>query len=160
MPPDVIPPSERIAAAFTKLSASAKTINSISDELAKPIVALESALQRLNLGVACWTKIGAGESSPDVTWRHDVGYAQVKGVWCIAVKSGEGPDDPEYWRETEWAFNEAPRHLRIKAVDKLPELMEALVEAAEATAKRMAQKVAPANELAAAVNALLPGPKK
>ena len=50
--------------------------------------------------------------------------------------------------------------MRIKAIDKLPDLIEALVEATNATAKRLKEKVAPAEELAAAVKAFLITPKQ
>ena len=52
-------------------------------------------------------------------------------------------------------LSDAPRHLRVKAVDKLPDLIEALVKATDATASRLKKQVAPAQELAAAVNELI-----
>ena len=47
----------------------------------------------------------------------------------------------------------------IAAVDKLLDLIESLIEATDATARRLQKKVAPAQELAAAVSALV-NPKK
>lgn len=151
--------SERIAAAFETLTVSAKNINEVSNELAKPVASLERALQRLNVGVACWTKISGGSDEYDY-WSHDVGYARVQREWCLAIRVVSGNEaDPDRENQEVWPFNDAPRYLRIKAVDKLPELIEALIETTNATAKRLREKVAPAQEIAAAVNALL-NPKK
>lgn len=88
-------------------------------------------------------------------------YARVKREWCLAIRIVNGNEaDPDRENEEVWPFNDAPRYLRIKAVDKLPELIEALIEATNATAKRLSEKVAPAQEIAATVNALLNQKKK
>jgi hypothetical protein len=63
--------------AFGKLTTSAKTINDVSNELAKHVASLGRALDRLNVGVACWAKISGGSEGYDY-WRQDVGYSQVK----------------------------------------------------------------------------------
>lgn len=148
-------PSERIAIAFKTLITSAKGINDASAQLAKPIASLERALKRLNLGVVCWTTINSGIDG-DRYWSQDVGYSRVRrvnGDWRLAIRTIEGPEhDPEIRTQEVWPFSDAPRHLRVKAVDKLPELMEALVKTTDATASRLKKKVAPAEELAAAVN--------
>lgn len=159
MPAESTSPSERITAAFSKLTESAKVINDASNELAQPIASLERSLHRLNIGVACWATISGGEEF-DEYWSNDVGYARVKKEWCLAIRSRHGNHnfpDPAY--EEVWPFNEAPRHLRAKAVDKLPDLLEAMVPATDATAGRLKEKVAPAKDLASAVSTLL-GPKK
>ena len=57
-------------------------------------------------------------------------------------------------------FNEAPIHLRLKVVDKLPDLIEQMVPAADATAKRLLEKVSPVEELASAVTAIVNAKKK
>ena len=148
-------PPERIAVAFRTLIGSAKSINEASGELAKPIASLEKALKRLNLGVACWTEIN-GYSDGYYYWRHDVGYCRVRGTWRLAIRTIEGrEDDPGPDFSEEWPFGEAPRHLRVKAVSKLPELIEALVKATDATTDRLKKQVAPAQELATAVNELV-----
>ena len=131
----------------------------ISGELAKPIVALEQALQQLNLGVACWTQITGGNDEIE-HWSHDLGYARVRGRWCLAVRNAQGQHvNPDRDEIEIWPFNEAPLYRRINAVDKLPDLIESLVDATNATATRLRKKVAPTQELATAVSALL-NPKK
>ena len=151
-------PSERISAAFKTLIASAKSINDASGELAKPIASLERSLKRLNLGIACWTNIRDDTTEWPYFRNQQVGYAYSKdrGSWCLAIRTSEGREDmPEPAYEKTWPFSEAPGYLRIRAVDKLPELIEALVKTTEATTSKLKKQVAPAQELAAAVNELI-----
>ena len=67
---------------------------------------------------------------------------------------------PQESDDTTWPFNQAPGYLRVKAVDKLPDLIEALVKVSDATVERLKKKIEPAQELAMAVNALLHPKKK
>ncbi len=151
-------PTERTAVAFGALATSAKKLNEVSGELAQPIASLERALHRLSIGVACWTRI-AGRDDGYNCWSQDVGYSIVNGEWRLAVRKVHG-EDPENALEEVWPFNEAPLYLRIKAVDKLPDLLEAFVRATDAAANRLSKKVGPAQELAAAVNALAKSKRK
>lgn len=145
-------PPERISTAFGKLRESAARINEASDALAQPVRALQQSLQLLNLGVACWSRISGGEDDRHNYWHQDVGYARVGSQWCLAIRDVSGNEaPPEVGHEDTWPFNEAPRYLRIKAVDKLPDLIESMVEATDATAKRLMEKVASTQELAKAV---------
>ena len=80
-------PSERITAAFAKLTESAKSINDISGELAKPIASLERALQRLNPGVACWTEV-TGHLRTD---RRSFGLSMMLRVTCASRRSTSCP---------------------------------------------------------------------
>jgi hypothetical protein len=151
-------PAERTVVAFETLASSAKKLNEVSGELAKPIASLERALHRLNIGVACWTLIASHDDGHSC-WSQGVGYSIVNGEWRLAVRNVHG-DDPENALEEVWPFNEAPLYLRTKAVDKLPDLLEAFVSATDAAANRLSKKVGPAQELAAAVDALAKSKRK
>ena len=151
-------PTERTTVAFGALASSAKKLNEVSGELAQPIASLERALHRLSIGVACWTRI-AGHDDGHNCWSQDVGYSIVNGEWRLAVRKVQG-DDPENTLEEVWPFNEAPLYLRIRAVDKLPDLLEAFVRATDAATNRLSKKVGPAQELAAAVNAFAESKRK
>ncbi|MGC2729766.1 MAG: hypothetical protein WA254_11245, partial [Candidatus Sulfotelmatobacter sp.] len=60
----------------------------------------------------------------------------------------EESDEPE-----EFAFlREAPRDVRLAAVDKLPELLDALVEKAVQTAQEATKKAEKAGQIAAGLN--------
>lgn len=147
---------ERMDAAFKALVASAEKINAASDELARPVAALDSVLARLNVGVECWTEVNRHiDDDGSQYWSHDVGYTRHARKWCLAIRTVEGDERfPESARLEVWPFNEAPRYLRAKAVDKLPELIAALVKATDAAAKRLEGKVAPAEALASAARTL------
>lgn len=154
-------PSERMSDAFSKLAESAQSINETAGELAKPVASLQRSLQQLNLGVACWQKILGGSDEGDNYWSNDVGYARVNGTWCIALRTVAGHlQHPDAEDVDMWPFNEAPLHLRVKAVEKLPDLIESLVEATNAANKRLKAKVGPTTELAAAASAAISGKRK
>jgi hypothetical protein len=151
-PSEQLAPADRITAAFALLTESARQINAVSIELLRSIASLEDAINRLNVGVACWTEFNEG-SDGAYWWRESIGYADVNGKWCIAIQKSQGSEyDPERSSEKTYEFNHAPRYMRVKAVDKLPDLIEALVKATDATTERLQKKVTPTRDLAVAVN--------
>lgn len=165
MPPAVASapptPAKRITLAFETLSTSAKNLNELSGQLAKPIVSLEKSLQRLNVGIACWRSTARGDDERGRAWSHDIGYSRIAGRWRLAVRRCERDEATDTMVAIEtWPFNETPLYLRIKAADKLPELIEALAEATDAVAGRLRKKITPTEELAAAVNALTESRKR
>ena len=153
---------ERMDSALRALVASAEKINAASDELARPVSSLDRVLKHLNVGVECWTEVNRfGDDDGWQYWGHDVGYTRHARKWCLAIRTVEGDERfPERERLEVWPFNEAPRYLRTKAVDKLPELIEALVKATDAAAKRLEGKVAPAEALASAARTLVDSKKQ
>ena len=62
---------------------------------------------------------------------------------------------PDEEIERTWRFDQAPQYLRVKAIDKLPDLIEDLVRTVDKTAERLRKKVGPAEELATAVTTLM-----
>jgi hypothetical protein len=165
----------RISALYKQLAASADVLNSASDELANGIAPLEGALQRLNIGIECWTPIAELKRNDSGVITRHVGYAKLNGVWRVALR--ESLDYPNsvngslgalaglYQKKDEmWPFNEAPRHLRLDAIEHLPTLLERLVKKSEAVAKRIAERTAAARSLAAAIQQasaeIPPKPKK
>ena len=149
-------PSERIATAYQRLTESASHLNIASDELGTSIRALDHALAKLNLGIKTWIKSGGWEN-PDSTYEdHHLGYAKVGSKWGIALSVTRGmrgwEEDATY--EGEWLFNDAPRALRAESIDALPELVEALVQAADETTAKIMDKTAGAKQLAKTVTAL------
>ena len=105
-----------------------------------------------------WATINKGSSQFEY-WSQNVGYTLIKGTWRIAIQTREGADRADEDKIEEWPLTEAPRYLQPKAIEKLPELIEALIAATDAAAQRLEEQIAPAEELAAAVNAVV-SPKK
>jgi hypothetical protein len=146
--------TERIAASYKRLASSAANLNKVSDEFGKPVEAIERALRLLNVGVEAWEKIrGNDNDGYENYWHEYVGFAKVGGMWRIALSKVEGNHtNPEREEDETWAFEDAPRSLRISAIDKLPDLMEKLIEASDKTARKMQSKANDVIALASAVS--------
>ena len=142
---------ERVSAAFDKLAESAAELNAVSDELGKPIPAIDAALQKLNLGVSAWVEFDK-RSDPEYErfWDRSIGYARVSGTWGIAIRSRNGFFDD--FETDEWRFNDAPRSYRLEALDKLPELLEQLARVANETASELKRRLASTKQVAATIS--------
>ena len=144
---------ERVSAAFEKLRASATELNAVSDELAKPIAAIDTALQELNLGVSAWVHFAGEDTDPHtgVFWDYSLGYAKVNRRWGIAIRTRRGQEFLNEVDEELWRFNEAPRSHRLDALQKLPELLEELANTSGETARELQGRVASTKQVAAAI---------
>jgi hypothetical protein len=154
MNPDSNALSERVGASFTKLSAAAKDLNKVSDELGQAISSIDHILQRLNLGVPTWVTIHGGqdEYSGEEYWSRDVGYSKVGSRWGIALCTREGNySNPDQEKFEAWLFNDAPRWLRVEGVEKIPDLLEELIKNTEQTTKKIKGKIDHAKQLADAL---------
>ena len=142
---------ERVSAAVEKLAASAAELNVVSDELGKPIPAIDTALQGLNLGVSAWVEFER-RSDPDYEFFSDrsIGYARVSGTWGIAIRTRSGTYDS--YETEEWRFNDAPRSYRLEALDKLPELLEQLARVANDTASELKRKLVSTKQVATTIS--------
>jgi X-X-X-Leu-X-X-Gly heptad repeat protein len=152
-----VPPSDRISASlFKQLADSAARLNSGSDELAKAIRPIDVALKKLNLGVAAWYPyIGSEEPDSDGDYYcRRIGYAKVSGKWGLALStvSGNAPHDVHNYEE--WLFNDAPRRMRLEALDHIPDLLEQLVKEANKVAEDLQNKAVTARKLAETISAL------
>jgi hypothetical protein len=147
---------ERLEASTKGLEASAARLNAASDEIAQPISSVEATIKGLNLGLAAWTKIDGGlDGDTGQYWRLEIGYAKCSGKWGIVLRTVDGDvgspeDDVELW-----LFNDAPRTLRLQAIEKLPELLvELLAEltrVSDATAEKIKSNLGAAQRAAQAV---------
>ena len=135
-------PEEPIVS-FHELSAAAAYLNKATDELKETIEALDASVAALNIGLVVWVLVEQ-YLDPEVEGRHEaeqIGYAKVNGNWCIALRRIIGDDyGPGEVREI-WAFNDAPRDLRLRAVEKLPNLIETLAKTAIETAEAVNKKL-------------------
>lgn len=134
--------ADRIASAFDELATAANNLNAVSDELSRSVSNLDNALKKLNLGVSTWVRLSRTEDSHGAFALKELGYAKVGGRWGLALRTvaghGLGADLEE--RE-EWLFNDAPRPLRVQAIDMIPELLERLVRDARNTTRAISRKI-------------------
>src|SRR5580698_6597598 len=136
MSSESIPLSERVAASFSKLSSAAKDLNKVSDELGQSIASIDHVLQRLNLGVPTWVQIhgAVNPHTGDQYWSRDLGYAKINNRWGIALRTREGDYNfPDEEVCESWPFSEAPRWLRVEGIEKVPDLLEELVNNTQKT---------------------------
>lgn len=152
-----VPPSERISASlFKELADSSARLNSGSDELAKAIRPIDAALKKLNLGVSAWYAY-RGSENPDSDGNYSyrrIGYAKVGGKWGLALSANSGNTFDEADDYEAWLFNDAPRSMRIEALDYIPDLLQQLVKESNKVAEDLQKKAELANELAEKISEL------
>jgi hypothetical protein len=146
---------------FAELAASAAHLNAASDEFSRAIAPLEHALHHLNIGVECWVRVNTYED-PDRSFTiHELGYARIGRKWAIALRVVTGNENyPLEDNEDKWAFNEGPRHLRVDAIEKIPELLGRLKEKAESMTKKIKLRTETARAIGKAVHEAADGTKK
>jgi hypothetical protein len=155
--------SVQVQTYLQQLKAAATDLNTVSDELGKPIEVINNEITKLNLGVTTWLSMAGGnyEFAPEYWWSYDIGYAKVGTKWGIALADRSGnATDPESDKEEVWLFNDAPRRFRIIGVDHVPALLEKLVAESKKTVDQVKDKVAIAKELASALRENAGQPKK
>jgi hypothetical protein len=81
-----------------------------------------------------------------------VGYAKLNGKWGLTLRVTTGNEQHEnHATDEKLSFNEAPRGLRVEAIDELPELLQRLTKKAATTAAKIAEATGEARELAHAI---------
>lgn len=108
--------------ALAQLATSAARLNFTTDQLTATVRDLEAAIKSLNLGIETWHTF---YSQPNDGVRQ-IGYAKVNGKWGIALALKSWGKEIE-----EWGFGDAPRWLRVEAVDHIPALIGAMVTESE-----------------------------
>ncbi len=143
---------------IARLEGLSSQLSESSDKLSNVITNLESKLGALNLDLSAWVKDPflleekneEDEELERLAYAY-LGYAKINDVWCLWIRRIEEPDDdqgesngdhPQYIQ-----LNQAPRDIRIKAIQQFPQLVtelegqtEALIEEVE-TAKMIAEMV-------------------
>lgn len=105
---------------------SPEAFNELPDAARSAIVELEAVISRLPAPVSCWARINEGVDGFGY-WCEDVGFASIKSVWRLAIRTTDGHEDsPKYENQELWAFDEVPRTLRFRAADKIQVLVAKL----------------------------------
>lgn len=148
--------SERTAAALIQLKPVAKEVSAAAEELGKPVTVVDRTLKGMNIAFAAWVTYKSGGDEYEF-WHWDVGYSRINARWGIGLRVVSGnPNHPEDADIEEWHFNESPLYLRHHAIEKLPELLEALAKTGMTVARKLTGAVASATAIAEAVS---PQPK-
>src|SRR6266705_2500335 len=127
-----------VDAALKELTSLAQVLNKTSDDLTKHLTYVETALGALKLGVSVWVTLGKHNeiSEPDtnglrtpLTIVKMLGYSKYKNKWgLLFAEYCEEFFDGEYDQES--FLRDAPREIRLAAVEKLPDLLKALIKKA------------------------------
>ena len=133
---------------FTHLSSAAASLNKASDELTQLIGSLDDALSRLNIGIPTWVEIAKWVDPEEngAYEREELGFSKIDGVWRIGIRRLNGNEDSPMHDEVRdiWWFNDAPRELRLRAIEKLPVLFEELAKVATKAADAVNKKLSEA----------------
>ena len=147
--------AKRVQDSYRKIPAVAESLNSVSDNLNSSAKRVEAILKKHPLGVASWVKFTDSRTHDGMVYYYEqVGFAKINGKWSLAIRTVDGnvrdDDDIE-----SWPFNEAPRGLRVKAVNKLPDLLEQLVKDGNEMIQEVTGQVKAVDFLADALEAAL-----
>lgn len=96
-----------------KLSQSASCLNTASNQLTASVELIEAAIKKLNIGLEVFHVYN--------TEGHEIGYGKL-GRWGFVIAIPQ--------EEAEWLFGDAPRAMRIEAVDHIPAVLATLIEKA------------------------------
>jgi hypothetical protein len=151
--------SQRTSAALALLKPVAKNVSAAANTLSSPIVRVDAELKRMHIAFEAW--VTYYESKYDYSYTNwDIGYSRIDGRWGIGLRLVRGDEsDPERSSIESWHFNEAPLYLRHRAIEKLPELLEALAKTGEKVAQKLANAATQANEIAEVVAPAAKGKK-
>ncbi len=144
-------PSERVSSSFKQLTESAAKLNAVSDELAQAIAPIDEALKKLNLGIPTWHPYEETDYEDGSFRNRYIGYAKVSGKWGLALSETTGHENYGTDSDTDWLFNDAPRFMRLEALEHLPALFDALAKAVDEAASQLQQKTQRAREFAASI---------
>ena len=150
---------DKLDGTLKQLASISHSLNEASDLLSKRIAEVESALREYKLGVEAWIDLVreeeeqiAGDGKRYIVTRvHQVGYGKQNGKWGLLV--AEWYDeffDPSDVRAS--FLRDAPRDIRLAAVDKLPDLLKALAEKAGQVSGDAVKKAEQARQIAAGLS--------
>ncbi len=140
-----------IASDLQVLAKTSQILNRLTDDLTKQVDQVESVINALNLGLSGYVYV---EESSDENgmWTHFIRlwYEKTEGKWGLSIDEfDEYAQDPDQYRNRKsWVFRDAPRTLRLKAVEKIPALIKALIKGAQEMTEKTASTVTRAQEIA------------
>lgn len=154
--PQAPPPSGRVQTSYKQLTVAATNLNTASDGLREAMSVFDAALKKLNLGISAWVTVSGNDDEVGEWWSREIGYTRIGDKWGIALKTASGNYGcPDRDSVEKWLFDDAPRWMRIEAVGKIPDLLEALLRQAEDTTKKIEDKTEEVFALAVAMSKVI-----
>ena len=98
---------------WDQLAEASAKINHATDEIARSIAVINLRLSDLNIGVPAWYYFEPGDEE-----YKRIGYAKLGCHWGLLIGC----------KENEWHFNDAPRVLRLEAINYIPNLLQRMTD--------------------------------
>jgi hypothetical protein len=140
----------QLATALKRLESVSKTLNQTSDELSERILEIESRVNQYKLGVWVWLEKPLLEEIDfaeqyQYTIVTSLGYCKIGDKWgfVISVYPDYDPGEPKLT-----FLKDASREIRASAIDRIPELLECIVDGAAKLNDKIAEKAELAREIA------------
>ncbi|WP_321476607.1 hypothetical protein [uncultured Paludibaculum sp.] len=147
---------ERIQNAVRQLPAASAHLNTATDQLGRSVGQIDTVLKKFSLGVPTWVSFNTDNSLTSDFYSEQIGYAKIGGKWGIAIRIVSGNyQDPDGESVEQWLFNDAPRLLRVHAVDTIPELLEDLLKKSEEMTRKITEKADEVDAFAAAIDSVI-----
>jgi hypothetical protein len=129
----------KIAGTLQSLANIAQKVNDLSDRLTDHVSEVESAINKFNLGV--YATVIAETTSEDGTYVRIIrlAYGKSTGRWGFVIEDFIDQDPENSWQS--WAFKEAPRELRLKVIERIPQLLDELVTKSSSLASDISDKI-------------------
>ncbi|WP_437716253.1 SIMPL domain-containing protein [Sorangium sp. So ce448] len=154
--------ARRGTATFAKLDTQTDSLHlslqrarRVAPELASATEAVNNALERveqalsaLNLGVTAAVNLDP-DANPRDDWNQYVRFGKDGSTWRLLLESGPMDGEPEDWSQS--PLLSTSKEVRLRAVDRLPALIDRLVEVAERQVGEFRAAAAKAKALADAI---------
>lgn len=151
---------DRVKKSVEQFPAVSSSLNSATDQLGKSVGHLDAVLKAFSLGIPTWVSFhSCDESRFPHFYSEELGYSKIAGRWGVAVRTVTS-DDPtgENEKIEQWLFCDAPRLLRVRAIEVIPELLEALLARASEMTKEMTEKAEEVDALTAGISSVIHPP--
>lgn len=129
--------AERGASAMERLIVAAERLNYMGGKLEGFVSLIEDAINRLHVGVRASCVMTAPPTSNLHKSKLGYGKNPATNKWGIYIETVDGH---------QYGFYDAPRYMQIKAIDHLPDLMEALATTADVTKEKVGGAIITARE--------------
>jgi hypothetical protein len=145
---------KEVEIALKHIEAVSNTLNQSSDLLSQKIVEIESALNHYKLGIWAWLeeplfyRLESDGNGTDIEVSYHLGYGKIRDKWGLLVH-----ERPDYDTEAiEPVFlKEAPRDIRARAVERIPDLLKCIAEKAAEFSREIVKKTELAEQIAASL---------
>jgi hypothetical protein len=122
----------------------------VIDAVNEALVQVEHALPALNLGVSAAVNLDPSSNPFQVQdWQQYLRFGKDGSEWRLMLESGPEDGEREDWSQS--PLLSASKEVRLRAVERLPALVDKLVEVAERQVTEFRTAAAKAQALAAAI---------